>query len=204
MGSPCKAIIFDLGKVIFDISFDLVFDFWAERSGTNSIDLKNRFLFYVATDDFERGDISVEEFRAKVKHRLNMSLEDIQFDKGWNNLYLDVYPGIDELLQDLQKDYKVVALSNTNLIHKWDWAIRYKETLKYFEKVFSSHEIRSRKPEEKAFRTVLEYLDVKPTEAIFLDDNLENISGARSLGIETIHVTSPDLLRDELLFKLGL
>ncbi|MEJ7821732.1 MAG: TlpA disulfide reductase family protein [Chitinophagaceae bacterium] len=46
-----------------------------------------------------------------------MKLSDQEFDKGWCDLYLDTYRGIDNLLAELKLNYKIVAFTNTNIIH---------------------------------------------------------------------------------------
>jgi putative hydrolase of the HAD superfamily len=77
-------------------------------------------------------------------------------------------------------------LTNTNTIHNRIWRLKYADTLRHFEKIFSSHEIETRKPERESYQIVLDYLNCKPTETIFLDDNLENILGAKNLGMATV------------------
>lgn len=105
-------------------------------------------------------------------------------------MYLDAYPGINQLLAGLQHNYQLVALTNTNSIHNNVWPSKYADTLQYFEKVFSSHELKERKPAAAVYQAVLDYLRVKPSQTIFLDDSIENINGAGQLGIKTILVTS--------------
>ena len=39
---------------------------------------------------------------------------------------------------------------------------KYADVLKHFEKIFSSHELKNRKPEGKTFQIVLDYLHLKP------------------------------------------
>jgi HAD superfamily hydrolase (TIGR01509 family) len=128
-----------------------------------------------------------------------MKLSDEEFDKGWCDLYLDAYNDIDNLLSGLKHKHRLVALTNTNAIHYKAWRVKYADTLKHFEKIFSSHEIGTRKPEEKSFKIVLDYLQCKPSETIFLDDNADNIHGADELGIATILVTSQEQMKEELL-----
>lgn len=199
MEKQLQAIIFDLGKVVFDLSFDRVFQFWATASGKSFDHIKNRFRFDELSDQFERGDISAEQFRSEVSNRIEVKLSDEEFDKGWCDLYLDAYNGIDNLLAGLQKNFRLVALTNTNSIHEHVWKVKYAGTLHYFEKIFSSHEIRTRKPESKAYQVVLDYLHLKPQQTIFLDDNIDNIKGAEQLGIATICVSSQQQMIDELL-----
>lgn len=92
-----KAIVFDLGKVVFDISFDKVFQHWTRASGKDFSEIKKRFTFNEIFDNFEKDIISADEFRNKISKELNFKISDEEFDKGWCALYLDVYPGIDKL-----------------------------------------------------------------------------------------------------------
>jgi glucose-1-phosphatase len=193
-----KSIIFDLGKVVFDLSFDRVFQSWATSSESHFNNIKNKFSFDELFDMFERNEITPERFREKISQRLGINISDDEFDKGWCDLYLDVYKDIDNLLITLKHKYKLVALTNTNLIHNKVWNIKYADTLQHFEKIFSSHETGTRKPEEKSFRIALDYLQCKPKETIFLDDNADNINGAAKLGIATILVSSQEKMKSEL------
>ncbi len=193
-----KSIIFDLGGVVFDISFDNIFESWSASSGKPFDDIKNKFVIDEHWNEFERNDISPAEYRKIVTEQIGIKLSDEDFDRGWNDLYLDPYPGIDKILLHLKKHHKLVALTNSNAIHYKVWPARYADTLKHFEKVFSSHLIGTRKPEAKAFQTVLDYLQTKPSETVFLDDNPDNTDGAGKLGIDTIHVKSQEKMREEL------
>ena len=201
MDNNCDAIIFDLGKVVFDLSFDRVFYFWASYTGGQFSDIKSKFQFDKLFDEFEKGIISGSQFRRGVSNRIGLQLTDEAFDEGWCDLYLDTYTNIDNLLTDLKQSYRIVALTNTNIIHESVWRKKYKDTLGLFEKIFCSHEIKARKPEKRAYQIVLDYLNLSPQQAIFLDDNLDNIKGANELGIQTILVTSQQQMRDELKAK---
>ncbi|MES2654078.1 MAG: HAD family phosphatase [Bacteroidota bacterium] len=185
-----KALIFDLGKVVFDVSFDRTFQYWANLSGKSFDEIKNNFKFDTFFGAFERGEISAQVFRESISKQLNLSLSVHDFDKGWCNLYLETYNGIDELLSHLKTQYKIVALTNTNIIHNEVWTVKYADTLKHFEKIFSSHEIKLRKPEKQSYQIVLDYLQLDPSQTVFLDDNMENIHAAQQLGIQSILVTT--------------
>ena len=174
-------IIFDSGKVVFDISFDRTFQFLATVSGRQFDDIKSKFRFDELSDKFERGEISEGQFRAEVSQRMNLKFSDKDFDNGWCDIYLDTYNGIDNLLKDLKHIYKLVALTNTNIIHERVWKVKYADTLRHFEKIFCSHEIKTRKPERKAYKIVLNDLQVKPQQTIFLYDNIDNIKVLKKL-----------------------
>jgi epoxide hydrolase-like predicted phosphatase len=185
-----KALIFDLGKVVFDLSFDKVFQCWASVAGQQVEAIKDKFHFNAFFDAFERGEVSDEEFRTEISRRLGFTLTDNVFDEGWCSLYLDTYEGIDKLLSSLKNQYQLVALTNTNSIHEQVWKAKYRGSLSHFDKVFCSHELRARKPEKQAYQVVLDYLEVEPRQTIFLDDSRVNVEGAAQLGIKTILVES--------------
>lgn len=193
-----KALIFDLGKVVFDLSFDNVFQYWAAASGQQAEDIKRKFQFDGLFDEFERGEVSDEDFRAEISRRLRLKLANDVFDAGWCALYLDVYDGINALLSRLKKHYQLVALTNTNSIHARVWKTRYQQSLDYFDNVFCSHELKARKPEKQAYQSVLDYLSVEPSQTVFLDDSSLNIAGAAQLGIQTILVKTPQQMQTDL------
>ena len=193
-----KALIFDLGKVVFDLSFDRVFQFWANASGKQYEELKSGFQFDDIFDKLEKAEITPKEFRAEISKRLDLALTDQEFDAGWCDLYLDAYHGIDNLLIKLRQNFQLVALTNTNSVHSAVWKPKYAGTLGHFHRVFSSHELKERKPDAKAYQIVLDYLQVKPQQVVFLDDNIDNIKGADQLGIKTILVTSYAQMTAEL------
>lgn len=193
-----KALIFDLGKVVFDLSFDRVFSAWAASGGSTFEEVRKRFEFNHLFDHFEKDAITPAAFRKEVCDMIELDLEDAAFDDGWCALYMDVYPQAEKMLQDLKQKYRIVALTNTNSIHQPVWMQKYQDVLGHFEKVFISNEMRLRKPEKEIYKEVLNYLDVKPEEVVFLDDNPDNIRGAEAIGIKGILVTSPEQMQEEL------
>ena len=196
--TTCKAVIFDLGKVVFDLSFDKVFQFWACAAAKPFAEIKSGFQFDSVFDEFEKDEITPTAFRAEISSRLGLTLSDQAFDEGWCDLYLDTYYGIDPLLVNLKQKYQLVALTNTNVIHSKVWNIKYTDTLRHFQKIFSSYELKERKPDAKAYQIVLDYLQVESQHVVFLDDNIDNINGAKKLGIKTILVTSIEQMTAEL------
>jgi putative hydrolase of the HAD superfamily len=59
-----------------------------------------------------------------------------------------------------------------------------------FDVIVPSCEIGILKPDARAYRTVLERIQRPPEQAIFVDDVLENIEGARSVGIHGVLYTA--------------
>jgi putative hydrolase of the HAD superfamily len=176
-----NALIFDLGGVVFDCSFDKTFDAWSIVMGRKADEIRRLFKFSDSFEKFERNDIKPQQFINSVSQQLNYKFEDAAFEKGWNAIYMDTFSNINNLLAELKKHYRLVALTNTNQIHAKVWVEKYSGTLQQFEMVFSSHEIGARKPEAKAFQIVLDYLNLSPEQTIFLDDKAEYINGAKQM-----------------------
>ncbi|HRF76670.1 MAG TPA: HAD family phosphatase [Chitinophagales bacterium] len=194
-----KAIVFDLGKVIFDLSYEQVIAYWAEKANKDYQELLDGFVYNDIFEQYERGELSDAAFRDAVRTIYHLPITDEEFDSGWNNIYLDIFDGINNLLRDLSAQYHVVALSNTNHIHKLVWEVRYADTLQYFEKIFASHEMGCRKPEPQCFHMVLDYLNLAPEATVFVDDHPANIEAANRIGLHTVLVTSFPQMQHDLM-----
>lgn len=193
-----EAVILDLGGVVFGISVERILRSWAESSGCKTDHIYEKFKVDRFYELFETGSISAEQYRSHVCNLLGISLTAAQFDMGWNNIYLDLLPGIEELLRQLRTKVRLTALTNTNEIHALDWRRRYSTILSYFEKVFASHEIKARKPEAESYRVVIDYLRLAPNKIAFFDDNPENVQGAIAVGLNAFVVSSPAEVAEKL------
>lgn len=193
-----RAIIFDCGGVLFDFSPNKVFEHWSQVSGIDANVLSRRFIFGETYHQFEKGEIDAASFREQILNMLEININDEDFDNGWNCLYGNIIPGIEQVLQHLKRHYRLVALTNTNEIHAKKWHIMCAPLICHFEKVFSSHEIHVRKPERKAYEIVLKYLNLEPENVIFLDDNPEYVRAAQRMNITGIRVTSFSQMVEEL------
>lgn len=152
----------------------------------------------------EKNEMSAVGFCQALNVMLGTNLSQDDFEKGWCDLYLEVYPGIDEMLRTLKSSFWLAALTNTNAIHEKVWTKKYSTSLAHFEKVFSSHQMGCRKPEKEAYKKVLDHFGVAASESIFLDDNADNVAAAMNCGITSIHVLSPEQMIGDLYLRLNI
>jgi len=83
--------------------------------------------------------------------------------------------------------YTVVALSNTVYSSKEKGKmLEFAGLGNTMEKIFVANEIRHRKPEKAAYRAVLDYFGVRPSDAIFVGHDKGELLGAKRAGIRTI------------------
>lgn len=54
------------------------------------------------------------------------------------------------------------------------------------------------KPEKECYKILLDKYKLIPSECIFIDDNLQNIEAARTLGIQSIQFTDFESLKNDI------
>lgn len=188
---PVTALLFDLGNVLIEIDFGRMFTALSGVSGVSASELSSRFSFNEAYEQHERGEISFAEYAASLRRTLGLELTDAQLRDAWNAIFVRPVPGIQGLLEWAKTRWPLYALTNTNAAHQEVWTRDYAEVLAPLERVFVSSELGWRKPQPEAFLQVAREIGVPPERLLFFDDTLENLAGARAVGLQTVHVTSP-------------
>lgn len=199
--SSVKNLIFDLGGVILDLSVEHTLQAFANISGLDKSEVTKRFVTSEGFVAYEKGLIDDVGFRTFVRDTYPVQADDAVLDAAWNAMLRGLPLNKLQLLLRLKEQYQSVLLSNTNNIH-----LEYINTRllppgeqsldPYFHRTYYSHRMHKRKPDAEIFEQVLQENNFLPHETLFLDDNAENIAGARKLGIQTVHVITPDLIID--------
>lgn len=198
---PIKNLIFDLGGVLYEINYQKVTEkFQQLSSNIHFSQLKQDPIF----DDFEIGKITPTEFRNCIRSLTqNPDLDDQTIDEIWNSMLIGLFPGRIELIQQLASKYPIVLLSNANQIHYDYIKEECKLLFEPMKRVFFSFEIGMRKPHSETFQYVLNTMNFQPEETLFIEDTIIHIEGAQKLGIQTLHLTQPQLLENQLLTLLN-
>lgn len=195
-----KNIIFDLGGVILDLSVDHTLTAFAELSRMAKDKVHDLYLSAPGFLEYEKGLMDDGRFRDYVRATYAISATDEAIDAAWNAMLRGIPSLKLELLKKLQGEFQVFLLSNTNAIHlhhiNGQMLPAGTNLDDYFHRAYYSHMMRKRKPDAEIFEQVLEENHLVPEQTLFLDDYAVNIEGAKSLGIKTIHVTSPNLILD--------
>ena len=96
-----------------------------------------------------------------------------------------------------ERGMRTAILSNmgdnvlANMQRTFDWLPR-------FDVLVWSYQLRMAKPEPAIYLHVLKELDVRPEEALFLDDKLVNVEAARALGMRALEFSTVEKLRRDL------
>ncbi|WP_420593273.1 HAD family hydrolase [Robiginitalea biformata] len=184
-----KNLIFDFGDVIIDLDKEGVPRALAGY-GLSGADPE----LVSWANQYEAGQMTSTEFLDRLGNRLGEPDREVLV-RHWNTTIRHLPEGRLEFLENLRDSggFRMFLLSNTNELHMACVAQQLGEEtfsrLKAcFEGFYLSYQIGMRKPEPGIFRHVLEENRLAPGETLFIDDTLEHILGARSLGIATWHL----------------
>jgi putative hydrolase of the HAD superfamily len=191
-----KNIIFDLGAVLLNLDMLRTEAAFAALVGDKKAHtlIRERLHKIELFSKFETNEVESLEFVQTIKAHNPHPLSDGQVRVAWSAMLLDLPKERIEMLRKLRAEgYKIFLLSNINSIHLEDVYAIIKEEhgdLDFdalFDKPYYSHLIGHRKPNPETYRYVLDDAGLLAEETLFIDDNADNIKGAQSLGIHTIH-----------------
>jgi len=191
-----KALIWDMEGVLMltdenDISSTVA-------KALNASYEKVREIYFSNTNDkVDLGEITMDQFYEYVLDTLQISrdkkhlLEEVFYERA----YID--EDLIKQIVEMSREYKIGLLSNYSndlrpRIEK-EWAIG-----SVFDEIIISCEVGMIKPDPAIFNLMLDRLDVKADESVFIDDRIKNIDGAKKIGLHTIFFTSREQALEEL------
>ena len=196
-----KAVIFDFGGVLVRTRSQSLRAAWEERLGLRPGEASELVFGGESGRAAQHGWISDAEHWAHIQRQLG--LDDATLAQFRREFFAE--DGIDtDLLayvDRLRSGYRVGLLSNATTVARRF----FKESgiAGHFDAITISGEEGVMKPDERIYRIALARLDVRPNEAVFVDDFSENIVAARTLGMAGIHFSDPQRARRELMILTG-
>jgi FMN phosphatase YigB (HAD superfamily) len=187
-----KIIIFDLGDVLFT---------WSQQTNTQvSPQTMRKIISSPAWFQYEMGMLSRHACYAQVGDELGIAASEVSnaFEQARNSLCEDrsMTAFISEIKAS-NPNLLVYAMSNISK-EDYDFLRTIKADWSLFDRVFASGYEGMRKPDVQFFKLVLHKISAQPEEVILVDDKLENVQSARSLGIHGIQFTDPAQARNQI------
>lgn len=195
-------IIFDMGNVLIDFRWEALFHEMG-LFGDRFDRMAAATVLDPVWNEFDRG-IWTEEMMQEAFIKNAPELED-----EIRRLMRETFPGIlrkfdytDEWMDSLKsKGYKLYILSNFSEKAFRECAGELDYVAKADGAVIS-YKVKMIKPDPGIFTYLLDTYGINPEEAVFIDDNADNIGAAKALGINTIHFTGKAAAEKEL-YALG-
>lgn len=201
-----KNILFDLGGVLYHIDYELTIKAFKKLGIKNFQEHFSQQQQNNLFDRLETGEISDEDFIKEMKALLPHCTRE-EIINAWNALLIGIPQENIQLLKDLSKQYRLFLLSNTNAIHiNQINKLLYKNyNLKsldpLFDKIYLSHQIGMRKPNNETFEWVLRDAGIIAQKTLFIEDSIQHIESANKLGIQTRLWSSNESFKGFLLDK---
>lgn len=198
-----KLFLFDLGKVLIDFDFKIAIRRLKDFCPVDEEKIHSLFRDSSLAENWDKGDISSEEFFETVQKELNLPMDLNRFKEIWNDIFSEKREVI-ALAQALKLNYRVAVVSNTNPWHashvreKFVW-------MKHWDAFIASCDVHLLKPNPKIFEMAIGRLGVRASETIYVDDIFENVAAAKKLGMEAwIFRSLPELLNALTLSEIEL
>ncbi len=178
--------IFDLGNTVIKLAYERVMENICRRSTISRDDLVDLLESPGGFRDLERGSVSFEQFYDFLcdKAGYRGSLQDLQ--ETWSDFFDGPLPGIEDLLARIRQKYRVAFLSNSNTVHAEVIPRKFASLFEKDDRLIFSHRFQCAKPDPEMFQRALEIIGALPNQAVFIDDLLENVLGARAVGMTAI------------------
>ncbi|KAF8502428.1 HAD-like protein [Hysterangium stoloniferum] len=198
LSQPPKAVIFDLGDVLFS---------WSPKTKT-SIPPKV-FLQILRSPtwfEYECGRYLDKECYSLIGEEFSIDPEEIAaaFQQARDSMESDEQlVSLIHELRCINPETRFYAMSNISLpdyqylraTKHVDWSI--------FDRVFTSAEAGERKPNLGFYHNVIQQTGLDPYCTVFIDDKIENVLSARSFGIHGIVFESPSITARQLRNRFG-
>ncbi|MBI3252133.1 MAG: HAD family phosphatase [Candidatus Omnitrophica bacterium] len=197
-----KAVLFDLGKVLFHFNFKPAFRRLARVAALTPEDIGDYFVDSGLEVLYDSGRIGSLDFYRRVKKTLGLSLNYPQFKKIWNEIFTPNLTVI-RLVRRLKKKSRLVLISNTNAMHFEYLRSRY-AVLGDFDKCILSYKEKVRKPDERIYRSAIRACKARPHEIFYIDDRSDLTKAAGAMGFQTFTYRNHPRGLVQKMKKLGL
>jgi 2-haloacid dehalogenase len=195
-------VVFDLGGVLVDWNpeylYKEIFPDEKERSW---------FLSNICTLDWNEEQDAGRTLKEGTEYLVRKYPEHEKYIRMYYDRWKEMLGGpiheTVEIFRHLKEKSKVRLYALTNWsAETFPIALELYEFLHWFDGRLVSGAEKIRKPSPDIYKLLIRRFDIDPTRAVYVDDNLRNVTPARELGFYGIHFQSPGQFRQEL-EKLG-
>jgi len=190
-----KALIFDIGGVLYQTMDSRPLRKWERHLGVDKDQLAEIVFTNPVAQLATIGQAAPDDVWREVGRRFSLSSERMDalkadFWKGgeWDTELLN-------FIRSVRPKFKTGIISD-GWSDSRDNVKQYVDYILFDVIVFSAEE-GIKKPDPEIFKRALTRLDVEPQEAVFVDDRMPNVAGAKQIGMNGIHhVETPRTIKE--------
>lgn len=184
-----KTLIFDLGGVIVPLDFKRGYAQMEPLCGYSASEIPARLRGTDLVTRFESGQIEPRPFVEELSRVLKLRTTYEEFCDLWSSIFLPHTLIPESFVEELGKRYRLLLLSNTNVLH-FEMIRQHYPLLRHFDHFVLSYKVGASKPSPKIYEAALEHANANPGECFFTDDLLPYVQGARRHGIQAVQFES--------------
>ena len=195
-----EAIIFDIGGVFLGPADVPMREKWAPRCGLTPEAFDQIMYFSQWGDQALSGVYTHAEIWTLMGEKLNVPVTDLReleadyWQGNWDSQILDY-------CRTLKRKYRLAVISDAypgarEIVKPW-----VNEEL--FELIVFSAEEKVRKPNPAIYQRTLARLGVAPEDALFIDDRIENVEGAKQVGMHALQYSGFSQFLTDLATYIG-
>jgi putative hydrolase of the HAD superfamily len=192
------AVVFDMDDVLCHYHFGRRLACLSEMTGV-APEVINKVIWEQGFDeDADRGLYTAEEYLSGFCERLGATLSKQQWLEA-RAISMEPDVQVLNMARQIKQRAMLALLSNNGPLLKESIDTVFPELVEIFGKrAYFSYEFAAAKPDPRVFVGLLERLQVKPQETLFIDDTETYIKGATKAGLRTHHFRSASELRPVL------
>jgi putative hydrolase of the HAD superfamily len=194
-----RSIILDFGGVISQPQKKYHVDNMLKiinQDPSNFMEVYRRFR-----GDYDKGILSGEEYWLKISNHFGCELNKIEIKelinediKSWININDKMF----SLIMEIRKRVYNLSIISNMPADLLDYMIKHLDWLSIFDECTFSCEIGINKPDTEIYFYCIDKIGVSPNDCLFVDDSLDNVDGAKKIGMNTIHFISFEHFSEEL------
>jgi epoxide hydrolase-like predicted phosphatase len=197
-----RCVISDLGKVILFFDNDIFFKKIAEYSPFSKEEIAAlTSAHFKLVEYFDKGKMTPEEFYRRVTKTFKAKIDYENFYSIYNEVF-SPNPPVLELMKKLKRNYRMLLLSNTDVMRFGFIKKKFPEIL-IFDEYILSYEVGLMKPDLRIYQKALKKAGAEARECVFIDDINKNVEAAIKLGIHGIQM-QPETDLEAVLQDMGL
>ncbi len=184
-----KALLLDLGGVILQLKLQATFTAFEALGCHHFNTYFDSYSGAPFIESYEEGKITNEAFVQEVLTTCYPGTTIEQVHIAWNAMLGTIPQATITYLAQLSTQYKLILYSNTNALHVAYLTQYYNQAFgmctfqNLFTHIYYSHILGIRKPHASGFVTILEQQQLMPNQVYYIDDGVQHIATATTLGI---------------------
>jgi putative hydrolase of the HAD superfamily len=192
-----RHLLLDLAGVLCGFDSTARLERLAAVSRLEAAEVDERLYGSGIVDRGDRGELDAAGIRGLLREQLGLDFDDLELARLWASAFTpddQVLAVVDSVAPGVTR----TLLTNNDALLRDTLPVVLPTVHARIAIPLFSATIRATKPSPTAYAAALAVLGAAPADVLFVDDSESNIDGARRMGIATVHFTSAESLRSEL------